>query len=136
MKKFWDNLTQYSRITLLSLLIGGITFIVLLVLALFNLFSVLIPVGIFLGALLNSLAYFLLSRIGNLEDDNQKVKLSMVIIIARLFLLVGLTLLEVLLERKADFSLFNPFAFVGAYLVCSTMSIIIMVVEKKKCTSA
>ena len=132
MKKFWDKLNQYSKIVCLSLLVGGITFIVLFVLALLNILDIRIPIGILVGTLLISISYFFLSILGKVEDDNKKVKLSMVVIILRLFLLVGLTLLEVLLERKIDFSLYNPIAFVGAYLVLSAISIVIMFVEKKK----
>ena len=132
MKKFWDKLNQYSKIVCLSLLVGGITFIVLFVLALLNILDIHIPIGILVGTLLISISYFFLSILGKVEDDNKKVKLSMVVIILRLFLLVGLTLLEVLLERKIDFSLYNPIAFVGAYLVLSAISIVIMFVEKKK----
>lgn len=132
MKKFWDKLNQYSKIVCLSLLVGGITFIVLFVLALLNILDIHIPLGILVGTLLISISYFFLSILGKVEDDNKKVKFSMVVIILRLFLLVGLTLLEVLLERKIDFSLYNPIAFVGSYLVLSAISIVIMFVEKKK----
>jgi len=133
MKKFWSNLTSYNKIAILSALLGGIAFVVALVLFFVGIAEFQIAIGVILSPALIAVSYVLQEKIGTIEDGNQKLKLSMIVSTTRLFMLVGLTILEVILERKLEFSLFNPFAFVGGYLVCSGISILILFLEKKKC---
>lgn len=134
MKEFWAKLTSYSKSAFVTLIIGVAVSITLFALSFCNLLSIFIPIGIILGTLLISISYFLLDKIGEMSNENAKLKYSMIVSVVRLFLLVGLTVLEALLQLKLELELFNPFGFIGAYLFGSTVSIIFMAVEKKKCS--
>lgn len=133
MKKKFGDLNTYLKCAIVTLSVGIIVTAVLGILSVFQILDFFIPLGIILGILIISGSYFALYKIGSVEEENKKLTFSMVVTGLRLFLLVVLAVLEAILQLKLNITLFNPFAFIGAYIFGSTVSIIFQVLEKKKC---
>lgn len=131
MKKILGNMNLYTKTFAISFASGFLVSLILLVLGCFNILSLFIPLGIFLGSLFSGFSYFVLGKVDSLDiDPGKKTKYSIVIIYIRLFLLIGLEALEVLLQLLKGIELFNPFGFLGAYLLTSVIYVIFYFGEK------
>lgn len=131
MKKFFENMTIYTKTFVISLAAGVFVSLVLLILGLCNLLSLFIPLGIILGTLLSSLSYFALGKIENIDcDANRKLKLSMTVIYVRLALLILIEVTEVLLQYFGIVKLFDPIGFLGAFFFTFVVFLICSLGEK------
>jgi len=119
MKEKFENLNIYKKTFAITFCGELAVALVFLVLAICKVFTFFVPLGIALGCLFSSLSYYLIGVIEDEEQSENKFKKTMLIIFLRLFLLIGLVIGEVFLQVKVGITLFNPFGFLGSYLVTS-----------------
>ncbi|MCQ2087121.1 MAG: hypothetical protein MJZ37_03505 [Bacilli bacterium] len=120
MKKLFENSTLYTKTFLVSFGAGILVSLVLVILGIFDLLSLFIPLGIFLGSAFSAFSYFALGKIETMNiDNNAKAKFTTAVMFVRLALLLVFIAIEVFVQLKTEIVLFNPYGFLGAYFFTS-----------------
>ena len=138
MKNRWSNLNLYIKTFVISFVVGLSVSFILLILGLFDLVSLFIPLGIFIGTMISSLSYLIFGKISDMNaDDSKKMKMSMAVVFGRLLLLASLVVVDVFMISKLEITLFDPFGFLGAYfftaIVYGIMFLNVKRSDSKKC---
>lgn len=123
MKKWFSNLTVVGKSTFLSIIISLIVFLICVPLFFFSLHD--IPLGILIGCLLSIIFYFFLGRTEQKDQENGRMNITVVLQILRFIAVAGLLILFVILDFKLKIKLFNPFGFIGGYMVPTIVLIIV-----------
>ena len=128
MKKWFGKLNIYFKCSILSaifLLLGALS------LPIFNIFHLLeIPLGYILGSGFGIVIYFVNGLLE--EKNNQTYKWAVVFITLRYFLFALFLILLGLCYYYWEIRIFNLISFVGGYVTCIIISIIIYLLEGRK----
>lgn len=89
----------------------------------FNLYHV--PLGILVGSIVSIIFYYLLAKFENKDKENAKMRIAMILQILRFIIVSGLLILFVFIEFKLKFKLFNPFGYLGGYMIPTIVLIIV-----------
>lgn len=89
-----------------------------------------IPLGILLGGFVCGSINLASGLLEKKDDEEKSTKYSIVFIIIRFVLFLGLTVLIALMYYLWDLKIFNLFAFIGAYTVSIIILIIIHLIYK------
>lgn len=119
MKEKFENLNIYKKTFVFALCLEFSVAFVFLILALFGILDLFVPLGIALGSLFSAFSYYLIGVIEEVDQSEDKFKKTIAVIFVRLFFLIGFVVGEVALQVKAGITIFNPFGFLGSYLVTS-----------------
>ena len=90
-----------------------------------------IPLGFLLGGVVSGGLSLLSALAEKLDDNKQGTVFSVVVIILRMILLVGITLLLAFMTYRWNLNYFNIFAFVGMYTVSIIIIVIVYLISKK-----
>lgn len=113
----------YSAILNIALMI------LMIPLFIFNYFY--IPLGIFIGILINSLSYLAFYFVENKEKMNHSVKLSSIINILRFVLIASFAILFAILEYVYFIKVANFFAIIGGYMLPLVIYIVVILLERE-----
>ena len=111
------------KISFINLIITLAIFAVAIVFFFFKLME--IPLGILLGGLFGSFFYYLIYKF-----EERKITLTIILIIVKSLFYILITVGLCFLYYKANVRVFNPFAFMGMYLVPTILLIVFKGKEK------
>lgn len=115
--KLFDGKDIFVKYSIISLFLTLLAFVFTIPFFFFQMMD--IPLGLLVGGLFQSGFFYLFHLAG------RNMKLLMAFQISRTVLLAGLTVLFAFMFNNGGLKLFNPFAFLGAYVVILIIYIIL-----------
>lgn len=120
----------YFRTFLYSIITSLALMLLLIPLFIFNLYD--IPLGIFIGMLINSLSYLFIYLFEEKEALTHSIKISAIIGIIRFVVLGIFIFLSILLKQTYQIITANPFAITGGYFVTLIIYLINLLIKRKE----
>ena len=123
------NLGNSSKIGLLTVVISLIGFIATFFLFFFNLQDV--PLGILLGGLIFGGLSLLAGIMEKKDEIEHSYKFTLIFIIARFAVAIGLIVGVACLYFLVDYKIFNFYAVIGVYTLHTIITMIVYFISKK-----